>query len=122
MPVSIPLMSTECFPSGHPDYSQWAAVDKPDCWCYPRQCLSDTNNNRGVGDYWVSSDDLEVLLAGWKKKYVNMAGQTHNGTPLICADFDHFGQGRKQFRVFTNDLNILLANWQIINGPDPNCP
>ena len=124
MPVSIPLMSTECFPSDHPDYNQWAAVGKPDCWCYPRQCLGDTNNNKGVGDYWVSSDDLEVLLAAWQKKYSQMAGQTHNGIPWICADFDHqIGGGPKlQYRVSPFDLNILLANWNQTNKPDPNCP
>jgi hypothetical protein len=41
---------------------------------------------------------------------------------LICADFDHEAQGSNKFRVSTNDLDILIANWQIANQPAADCP
>ncbi len=40
----------------------------------------------------------------------------------ICADFDHQSQGKKYYRVATNDLDILVANWAIPDGPAPDCP
>ena len=116
------------------DYNDWVAVDQPGCWCVgndpnanARQCWGDADtHSQGNKNFWVFTEDLNVLLAGWKKKYVNMAGQTYPGlfgpVPWICADFDHFGQGTKKFRVFTNDLNILLAGWKQKNLPSLTCP
>jgi len=31
-------------------------------------------------------------------------------------------QGKQQFRVSTNDLDILIANWQAADAPAPDCP
>ena len=42
--------------------------------------------------------------------------------PLICADFDHVSQGKNAFRVSTNDLDLLIANWQAADSPAPDCP
>ncbi|MHC4121857.1 MAG: hypothetical protein ACYSWO_30695 [Planctomycetota bacterium] len=44
------------------------------------------------------------------------------GVPLICADFDHTAQGKQKFRVSTNDLDILIANWQAADAPAADCP
>jgi hypothetical protein len=70
----------------------------------------------------VSTNDLDVLVAAWNKPFAEIEGRDFNGTPLICADFDHKAQGKQQYRVSTNDLDILIANWQIADGPDPDCP
>jgi hypothetical protein len=40
----------------------------------------------------------------------------------ICADFDHMPQGEQKYRVSTNDLDILIANWQLDDAPAPDCP
>jgi hypothetical protein len=111
-----------CFPGGHPDYSEWDAMGKPDSWCYPRQCHGDADGaqegNVKDGYYYVWSADLAALIAGWK--------QTYGGDPAvdtwIAADFDHAIEGDPKsgyFRVWSNDLNVLVANWK--TNPDPNC-
>ncbi len=118
------------------DYNDWVAVGQPGCWCAdndpnanPRQCWGDAdahseNTNK---KYWILTEDLNVLLAAWRKKYADMAGQTYAGiwgpVPWICADFDHRSENtNKKFRVFTFDLNIMLAGWKQKNLPSPDCP
>ena len=120
----------------HKDYNDFVAVGEPGCWCEDndpnanaRQCFGDADgaSQGGKLNYWVSTNDLNVMLAAWQKKYSLMAGQTYAGAfgpvPWICADFDHQFQGGKlAYRVSVFDLNILLSNWQIKGGPDPICP
>ena len=101
-------------------------MGKPDCWCAavnPRQCHGDADNKpQGKQKYWVSTDDLDVLIAAWNKPLSEIDGKTVNGVPLICADFDHLPQGKQKYRVSTNDLDILVTNWQVADGPAPDCP
>lgn len=102
-------VSTECFPSCHPDYADWVSLGKPESWCNPRQCHGDAD---GVQEgtlikKWVSSNDLAILVAQW---------QTNN----LDADFDHEAEGTLiKKRVSSNDLAILVANWQ--TNPAPDC-
>jgi len=111
-----------CFPCCHEDYFEWLSVGKPDCWCYPRQCHGDADNkSQGKKKYWVSTNDLDILIAAWNKPFADIEGVTLYGVPLICADFAHDTQGKKKYRVSTNDLDILIANWNQANKPDPNC-
>jgi hypothetical protein len=108
----------------HPD--EWQAVGKPDCWIASinaRQCKGDADGtSQGKQKYWVSTNDLDVLIAAWNKTFAEIEGQTVGGVPLICADFDHLSQGKQKYRVSTNDLDILIANWQAADGPSPDCP
>ena len=120
------------------DYNDWVAVGQPGCWCVdndpnanPRQCWGDADKAAEGGsklNYWVSVNDLSTMLAAWQKNYATIAGQTYAGAfgpvPLICADFDHFAEGgaKLMYRVSVFDLNIMLANWQQSNLPDPTCP
>ena len=114
--VDIGADEAAYFPSNHNDYDEWVLVGKPDCWCYPRQCRGDADGiSEGEKSYWVGAMDLDVLTAAWYKPLGDISGNE------ICADSDHSPAGRKRWRVSTNDLNTLLANWQIENGPDPNC-
>jgi parallel beta-helix repeat protein len=107
----------------HPDYDQWVDVGKPLCWCYRRQCHGDTDcKSQGKQKYWVSTDDLDILIAAWSKPFAEIEGQTLYGLDLVCADFDHKAQGKRKYRVSTNDLDILIANWSKADKPDPNCP
>ncbi|MHC4751260.1 MAG: LamG domain-containing protein, partial [Planctomycetota bacterium] len=101
-------------------------LGKPMCWCVnvnPRQCYGDADGkSQGKKKYWVSTNDLDILIAAWNKPLAEIEGKTADGVPLICADFDHETQGKKKYRVSTNDLDILVSNWNIANKPDPDCP
>ena len=106
--------------------AEWEAVGKPDCWIAsinPRQCHGDADGtSQGKNKFWVSTNDLDVLIAAWNKSFAAIDGEDSGGTPLICGDFDNQSQGKNKFRVSTNDLDILIANWQAANLPDPDCP
>lgn len=109
-----------------PQPEDWQAVGQPDCWLSsinPRQCHGDADGaSQGKNKFWVSTNDLDVLIASWNKTFAELEGKTVGNIPLICADFDHKAQGKNQFRVSTNDLDILIANWQAADSPAPNCP
>lgn len=109
-----------------PQLAQWEEVGKPECWIArvnPRQCHGDADgSSQGTQSFWVSTKDLDILIAAWNKTFSEISGKTVNAVPLICADFDHLSQGKNKFRVSTNDLDILIANWQLSNKPDPDCP
>ena len=106
-----------------PRSAQWLSVGQPACWLNPRHCHGDADGKaQGPENYWVSTNDLDILIAAWNKTYEEIGGQAINGVPLICADFDHEAQGSKQFRVSTNDLDILIANWQLTGQPAADCP
>lgn len=101
----------ECFPSGHPHYTEWVTVGKPSSWCYPKQCHGDANGSReqfGRNNYvTVGSQDVTILLQGYNKNtYTDPV--TH---PWIAADFNHSREqfGRNNYvRVGSQDVTILL--------------
>ena len=109
-----------------PQADEWLTVGKPDCWLArlnPRQCHGDADGtSQGKQKFWVSTNDLDILIGSWNKTYDQIAGQKVGDIPLICADFDHQAQGASKFRVSTNDLDILIANWQLADKPAPDCP
>ncbi len=109
-----------------PQPEQWNSVGQPDCWLSsinPRQCHGDADGaSQGKNKFWVSTVDLDVLIASWNKTFAELDGQMVGGIPLICGDFDHVSQGKQGFRVSTNDLDILIANWQAADAPAPDCP
>ncbi len=109
-----------------PQPEEWQAVGQPDCWLSsinPRQCHGDADGvSQGKNKFWVSTNDLDVLIASWNKTFAELDGQIVGGVPLICADFDHTAQGKQKFRVSTNDLDILIANWQAADAPASDCP
>ncbi|MBN2514201.1 MAG: hypothetical protein JXB18_14780 [Sedimentisphaerales bacterium] len=113
------VLGGECMLPSHPSYAQWVAVGKPDCWCAsvnPRQCKGDADGlAQGKQNYWVSTNDLAIMLAAWNKPVEQLVDNQ------ICADVDHLPQGKQNYRVSTNDLAILLANWNLANGPAADC-
>jgi len=101
----------------HPD--QWEAVGKPNCWCAninPRQCRGDADGASQGNQYWVYTNDLDILVAAWNKPLELLSGNQ------ICADFDHQPEGERGYRVSNKDIEILLANWKVANGPAHDCP
>ncbi len=118
-----PCVAPDCFPSSDPNYGQWVSVGKPASWCGSnlRQCHGDADNATqlvGKSNYWVSPNDLAILVAGWEKAYTNPTA-----CPWISADFDHKGQvvGKSTYRVSPNDLAILVQYWEKATVPN-NCP
>ncbi len=103
-----------------PHYDQWLTAGSPACWCAdfnPRQCHGDVDGAyQGDQKYWVSTNDLDILISAWNKPLSSLSGNQ------ICADFDHLPQGQEKYRVSTNDLDILIANWNLASGPAPDCP
>ena len=112
--------------SAHASYDEWVLVEKPTCWCAnlnPRQCHGDSvGDKQGRFDYWVSTNDLAVFVAGWNKPFGEIQGLEVNGTKVICADNDHKPQGRYDYRVSANDLAVFVANWNVAFMPEPDCP
>jgi hypothetical protein len=122
--ASMSLSPDDCDVGSWPGaYDDWVDFGKPACWCYPRQCHGDTDcKAQGKRKYWVSTNDLDVMIAAWHKPFEEIEGKEVNGVPLICADFNHMPQGKQKFRVSTDDLDILIAHWNKANKPDPDCP
>jgi hypothetical protein len=122
--AAVPVVPVGSFIGTQAD--QWMSVGQPACWVAslnPRQCHGDADGqSQGPQKFWVSTNDLDILIAAWNKTYEEIGGQTINGVPLICADFDHASQGSNKFRVSTNDLDILIANWQLADQPAADCP
>ena len=114
----VTIGATSAYTGAHPE--QWETVGKPDCWISsinPRQCHGDADGTaQGKQQFWVSTNDLDILIAAWNKPLSELTGNQ------ICADFDQMPQGKQQFRVSTNDLDILIANWNKANSPAPDCP
>jgi hypothetical protein len=114
----VTIGASTAYTGAHPE--QWEAVGKPDCWISsinPRQCHGDADGaSQGKQQFWVSTNDLDILIAAWNKPLSKLTGNQ------ICADFDHMPQGKQEFRVSTNDLDILIANWNKASSPAPDCP
>jgi len=116
----------ECFPASDAAYNDWVSFGKPECWCLKTQCYGDTDGviegTPKSGLYRVHYEDLNVLLAAWNVKEVASGGigivnaPALNGVELICADFAHNVEGTVKaglYRVHFDDLNILIANWNV---------
>jgi len=135
-PQTIPVnleISAECFPSDSPDYEEylnWVAVGKPECWCYARQCRGDADGKKQghpfLGYMYVGTDDLAVLISGWKVL------EPPHGPGLLgnqaCADFDHDSQSSffGLMPIGTDDLAILITHWKVLEAPhgpgvEPDC-
>ncbi len=123
------LFPSYCFPTDHPDFCNWLDVGSPPCWCYPRQCHGDTDNQMEggtkTGYYYVHLHDLELLVSAWNVKEPSQGLGIAWPDPNICADFDHKAEGSTKVgynRVHFNDLAILLSSWSILECVTPPCP
>jgi hypothetical protein len=134
----VVTLSTCYKTSADPNYANWIAMGRPDCWCAPTmgsqfQCDGDADGvtSGAPFQYRVFSNDLTYLTKNWQKVATaftwdpnwttNTAGRKiHNA----CADFDHKSSGAPfQYRVFSNDLTVLTKNWQKKDSALPgNCP
>jgi hypothetical protein len=120
----------DLLPASHPDYDEWVAVGKPDCWAYPRQCHGDadglSSGSAKSGIYYVGTGDLNVLIAAWQTLEPPDGPGIASIENGICADFARDQDGSAKtgiYRVGTTDLNILIGNWLVKEAPDgPGVP
>lgn len=123
LPMSI-LWTGECFPSDNPAYDDWAAMEKPECWCAPLwgsgyQCDGDAagDTENPIIKWRVSASDLSIVTMNWKKTIVD---------PTLdpCADIDHQWENPIiHWRVSASDLSMLISHWKWTDAQLPgNCP
>ena len=117
LPIPFEIAGGECVKSDAPFYAEWVGAgkpwDRPDCWCYERNCRGDADGLK-PGMFWVETGDLDILLDSFNIGDKNMTGNR------ICGDFDHKAPG--MFRVETDDLDILLLYFNIGDKNVPVCP
>ena len=111
----------ECLIGGNADapplnyeYAAWVSWNRPNCWCYCRQCRGDVDGIR-TGPYWVAIPDLGILYGAYSKVDAILA-TVPNG---ICADFDHKKTG--PYRVALSDLAIAYTYYRQLQAFVPPC-
>jgi len=102
----------DCLSRTAPEYSDWSAWGKPDCWCYSRQCRGDINGLKH-GPFWVQVLDLDLFKAAFNKTDIQLP------TGGICADLNHVKHG--PFRVQVLDLDIFKIYFNKIETLVPEC-
>ena len=110
--VEVADNNSECMKDTAPEYVDWAAWDKPDCWCYRKQCRGDLNGKSFFGKP-VTLSDLNMFKIPFNITDAELE-LIPNG---ICADLDHapfFGK-----RITISDVNIFKTYF---NQPDANVP
>jgi len=119
-----PLFPIYCLGLSNHDFCDWLEVGCPACWCYPRQCHGDADGLKQgtafAGYMYVGTDDLAILIDGWKVLEPPKGPGITSIPNGACADFDHGKQGSPlagYMRVGTNDLNVLIAHWKVLEPP-----
>jgi hypothetical protein len=109
-------------------YDNWVEVNKPECWCYPRQCHGDADGkaagNAFIGFTYVDQPDLSVMAVGWKVRNppqgTGILNLSFNGIPAACADFAHDKVGNiiiGYTRIDQTDLTIMSTYWKVMEPP-----
>ena len=121
------LTYADCYSKSRPDWARFDAVGRPPTWCEPRQCHGDYDGlqegNPKDGYFYVWQNDLNLVIAGWKKDDAYLAANELVGVKLGAADGDHATEGNPKdgyFSVWQQDLNLVVNNWK--GNPDANCP
>jgi len=100
--------------AGPSEYSDWVAWNKPDCWCYRKQCRGDINGTSFFGKP-VTISDLNTFKLAFNQPDPNVM-MIPDG---ICADLNHtpfFGK-----RVTISDLNIFKQYFNKLEALVPIC-
>ena len=132
-----------CFPACHDDYFKWLDMGQlhgmptgfgPKCWCNPRQCHGDANNDLTgsifSGYTYVGPTDLAIFSAAWDVKepavFPTPSGPGIVTIPKgICCDFAHDLTG-SIFSGYTyvgpTDLAEFSAWWDVKEPAMPPTP
>ena len=107
----------ECMMATAPEYTYWVGDtegriwNKPDCWCYKKQCSGDATGSK-VGDFFVNTADVAILRDALYKDNNDAAMAAG-----ICADFTHSPVG--DFHVNTADVSVIRTYLYV--NPIPDC-
>ena len=104
----------ECVKAGTALYDEWAAWDKPLCWCYAKQCRGDLNGSSFFGKP-VTLTDLNLFKLVFNQPDAVVEG-IEGG---ICGDLNHsafFGK-----RVTLTDLNMFKLYFNLAELDVPEC-
>jgi len=84
LPKVLIVPSAKCFPDSFSTYADWVTYGEPLCWCNTAndpcatgdyQCDGDGDGlTQGGLNYRVYGNDLDILLANWKKKDSGLPG------------------------------------------------
>jgi hypothetical protein len=114
----------DCLAPDHPDYAEWVAMEKPDCWCIQTQCHGDADGLKEgsfiTGYFRVHFNDLTTLLAAWNVQEPPKGPGLRGQDERLCADFSRSKEGSfitGEFRVHFQDLTILVNSWNITEPP-----
>jgi hypothetical protein len=110
----------DCMATTNPRYADWVdwkgngpdAGDKPDCWCYQKQCHGDIDGAL-FGPFPVAANDFTALKAAISIPTAMLPD------PGICADLNHAPFG--PFRVASDDFAELKRWISIPNAMVPTC-
>jgi hypothetical protein len=105
---------TDCLNSTAEEYPDWFFLNKPDCWCYARQCRGNINGKK-TGPYWVKLLHLQALSIAFNKTDAQLAA-IPNG---ICADVNHKKTG--PYRVQLLDLQEFSKYFNKVEAQVPVC-
>jgi len=119
MTQNVTATATECMNKLDSKYSRWVTYNKPDCWCYQKQCKGDADGAKTLGKP-VASPDLTIFKAAVGQTSSYVKNGTSGGKPLICADFDRADTLGKP--VGSPDLTIFKSNVGVADTSIPQCP
>jgi hypothetical protein len=104
--------TNDCLSTSAPEYSDWVAWGKPNCWCYARQCRGNIKGFK-YGPFWVAVYDLDLFKAAFNKTDAQLP------PGAVCADLNHVKHG--PFRVQVLDLDIFKTYFDKIESLVPEC-
>ncbi|MHC4153747.1 MAG: hypothetical protein ACYST6_02310 [Planctomycetota bacterium] len=96
----------DCLKATAPEYADWVARGKPDCWCCRYQCRGDIDCIQ-TGPFPVGIPDLTLFRLAFNQVVLPPGGE--------CADLDHVPIG--PFRCGISDLQIFKKWFNQIEVP-----
>jgi hypothetical protein len=120
---SVIVLYDDCMSRSDPNWAEFDFVERPECWCYPRQCHGDADGKKEgsfLAGYWyVGEDDLDIMSLGWLVKDTENGGRgildlEVGGVPVACADYTHSQEGSflaGYWRIGEDDLDEMSLYW-----------
>jgi hypothetical protein len=119
MTQNVTGTATECMNKLDAKYTRWVSYNKPDCWCYQKQCKGDADGANTLGKP-IAGPDLTIFKAAVSLAPTSIKTCTSGGKPCICADFDRTDTLGKP--VAGPDLTIFKSNVGLAATVVPQCP
>jgi len=119
MTQNVTGTALECLNKLDTGYTKWVSYNKPDCWCYQKQCRGDADGAKTLSKP-VASPDLTIFKAGVGQTAAYVKTLVVSGKPGICADFDRKDTLSKP--IASPDLTIFKSYVGVADTSVPQCP